>query len=96
MEWKNVLTCLLHVCNTIKIYQKNFILSSSQVIFERFHDMSSLLGKILLSEALISSLTNVSRFSTLAQVVFVVQQSLVKSLTYKCFSENNFGVRDFL
>ena len=23
MEWKNVLTCLLHVCNTIKIYQKN-------------------------------------------------------------------------
>ena len=58
--------------------------------------MSSLLGKILLSEALISSLTNVSRFSTLTQVVFVVQQSLVKSLTYKYFSENNFGVRDFL
>ena len=23
MEWKNVLACLLHVCNTMKIYQKN-------------------------------------------------------------------------
>ena len=23
MEWKNVLTCLLHVCNATKIYQKD-------------------------------------------------------------------------
>ena len=75
MEWENVLTCLLHVCNTIKIYQKNssfypLAMSHSKDFLD---DMSSLLGKIwtnhrLLSEALISSPTIVSRFSTLTQV----------------------------
>ena len=79
MEWKNVLTCLLHVCNTIKIYQIFIVLRTCSKSLQPCHiwkildDMSSLLGKIwakhrLLSEALISSPTDVSRFCTLTQV----------------------------